>query len=150
MTRKEAIEDILRMAYELGATPGEAIEALTRIPGYEDIDLTGTVHEIWYQGQEPPALTDIKTDTYRCHDGFYFDIVDNNLHGVVTGERYSAYIYREDCGVKSLMFSTGHDVSKEEFYEMVITNLDVHKKLYMENVVDVDDIDDVIDDTDLN
>lgn len=150
MTRTEAIEDILKMAYELGSTPGEAVVALARIPGYEDIDITGAVHEIWYQGQEPPALTDIKTSTYCCHDGFYFDIVDNNIHGVVTGERYAAYLYREDCGVKTLMFSAGHDISEKEFYEMVITNLEEHKKLYMENVENADDIDDVIDDTDLN
>ena len=133
MTRTEAIEDILKMAYELGATPGEAVVALAKIPGYGDIDLTGAVHEIWYQGQEPPALTDIATDTYCCHDGFLFDIVDNSLHGVVTGDRYASYIYREDYGVKILMFGTGHDVSKEEFVDMVIANLDEHKKLYDES-----------------
>ena len=79
-------------------------------------------------------IDNIKTTTYDAGDGWRVDIVE------MPGE-YEAYLYREDYGVKSLMFGcpidqNGEHWTVERFAELVQDGLDEYKAQYDNDYTD--------------
>lgn len=70
---------------------------------------------------------DRKITVYELDDGFYLDIADGK-------DGYEAWLYHEDYGIKSMMFSIPFSkAGKKRFKEIVEQNIDEYISSYEED-----------------